>query len=101
MDYDHHQHQTYFLKTQAGNWQLAVKDIIYVKAEGCVSVFHLLEEANRPTVSKLLKQVEVELAPFGFLCISRDTLLNMRFVVLQYKNQLLLLNGEKLSVAVR
>lgn len=84
--------------------QLFITDIAYIQCNSYLSTIHLIESSKKETYCKLLKELEGELNKYGFLKISRNILLNMKYLKeINTKNyqKIILKNGTELSFSSR
>jgi len=57
--------------------QMDMKSITIIMCDGYLSTLYFLNEQKQISVSKLLKDFEKELAPYGFFRVNRNTLVNV------------------------
>jgi two-component system LytT family response regulator len=80
-----------------------VDDIIHIEADSNYSIFHL-KNAEKATVSKVLKDYEEILPEDRFVRIHKSSIVNLKYVK-EYSNKtgllLLLINGERIAVSRR
>jgi two-component system LytT family response regulator len=82
---------------------LKVNDIIHCESQRSYTLLHL-KNGNQLTVTKTLKQFELELNDYSFVRIHQSHLVNLNYVEKYVKNKggyVVLANGTELSVAIR
>ena len=65
------------LKGQNTIIQVEMKNITMISCEGYLSTLYFLNDQKPISVSRLLKDFELELEPFGFFRANRNTLVNL------------------------
>jgi two-component system LytT family response regulator len=82
---------------------LRINDIIHCESQRSYTQLHL-KNGNQLTVTKTLKQFEIELNDHSFVRIHQSHLVNLNYVEKYVKNKggyVILANGTELSVAIR
>lgn len=103
-DYKNQNDRKVVLKEQGAITQVEMKSITVIICDGYLSTLHFLSEQKKITVSKLLKDFEAELTPYGFFRVNRNTLVNMNNIYsLQSgdKRIITLVNNQKILVSSR
>lgn len=104
MNYSNQQNQTIILKSGRQLKQFYVDQIMYVSSSAYVSQLHLSDTDKIESFSILLKNMEELLAPYGFIRINRNELINMKyFKRLQEKKQrvVVLQNDQEMVISHR
>ena len=82
---------------------LKINDIVHCESQRSYTQVHL-KDGNKLTVTKTLKQFELELTDYHFIRIHQSHLVNLNYVEKYVKNKggcVVLSNGSKLPVAIR
>ncbi|HAS40068.1 MAG TPA: hypothetical protein DCS93_06290 [Microscillaceae bacterium] len=79
MDYSNQQDKAIVLKSGKQLRQFYVGQIMYVSTSAYVSSVHLINTHKVESFSVLLKNIEMLLAPYGFIRINRNELINMKY----------------------
>ncbi len=79
MDYSPEKDETIVLRENGQTKQVSVSDIIYIESKGYLSLVHLVDSKDEIRSCKLLKEYKNNLTKFGFIRISRNILLNLRY----------------------
>lgn len=80
---------------------VAVQDIVYCRSEGAYTTFHL-DNKSKIIVSKIIKEYETILTPYGFFRSHQSYLVNLNYIKKYFREgHLVLQNGEKIPVSSR
>jgi DNA-binding LytR/AlgR family response regulator len=79
-DYLNQNDKKVVLKERNSMIQVDIKNITLIVCEGYLSTLYFLNDQKPIKVSKLLKDFELELVPFGFFRINRNTIVNLQNV---------------------
>jgi len=104
MDYSKQQDKAIVLKSGKQLRQFYVGQIMYVSTSAYVSSVHLVNTPKVESFSILLKNLEGLLAPYGFIRINRNELINMKyFKELYEKNKYIVVmqNDQEFVVSYR
>jgi len=106
MDYTSQEHKAMVLKSAGRLQQLYIGNITYIEGDSYLSIIHFFNCKETESFSKLLKELESELSPYGFIRISKKVLLNMKFFKYlkgQNKKKIIVLtdNSTKLTISTR
>lgn len=78
-----------------------IQDIIYCKSEGAYTTFYLVNK-SKITMSKIIKEYETILVPYGFFRSHQSYLVNLNYLKKYFREgHLVLQNGEKIPVSTR
>ena len=103
-DYLEQRDKKVVLKEQNNLIQVDMKDITVITCDGYLSTIFFLNDQKPISVSKLLKDFELELEPFGFFRANRNTLVNLRNVYSfqgSCKRIVTLVDNQKICVSFR
>lgn len=104
IDYSLQKDKAFILTENGKIKQVFITDIVYIECDSYLSTIHLSESSEKEKFCKLLKELEGDLNDYGFLRISRNILLNMKYLKeINTKNdqRIILKNGTELSFSGR
>jgi len=104
MDYSKQQNQAIVLKSGKQLKQFYIGQIMYVSTSAYVSSVHLANTHKVESFAILLKNLEALLAPYGFVRINRNELINMKYFKKLYeKNKYIVVmqNDQEFVVSYR
>jgi len=101
MDYSNQKDKTIILEDKGKISQFNIENIIYFECDQYLSTIHLLNTIKTETFCKQLKNIEEELAKYGFLRVNRNILVNMKYVnnINRHKRYLIMESGIELKVS--
>lgn len=92
------------LKEKKKAYRIFIKDISYIQSNSYLCSVYFIDDRKSITVTKLLKEFEIELSKYGFLRISRNTLVNMLNIVVIHNDntrRIFMNGGATLTISCR
>ncbi len=101
-DYTNQNDKKVILKERNVFTQVDMKRITIIVCEGYLSTLYFLNDQKPISVSRLLKDFERELSPYGFFRVNRNTIVNINNVYSFKGNRILtMIDNHKIFVSCR
>jgi two-component system LytT family response regulator len=100
MDYNNQVNFTICLKSKEKIKQIKLENIVLLLCDSYITYIYTINN-SREVVCKLLKELEEDLSPYGFIRISRNTIINLKHLdeLNLQKNTIRLSNSQEVKLA--